>query len=53
MESGTLVLGVKYPKSIKLLDRQVLVDRKDSKFKLWLIDVEGKLEANADHYLTV
>jgi hypothetical protein len=30
----------------------VLVDGKDLKFELWLIDVEGKLEANADYYLT-
>jgi hypothetical protein len=52
MESGTLVLGVKYLKSIKLLDGQVLVDGKDSKFELWLIDIKGKLEANVDHYLT-
>jgi hypothetical protein len=52
MELGTPTPGVKYPKSTKLLDRQVLVDRKDLKFKSWLINVEGKLEANADHYLT-
>jgi hypothetical protein len=52
MESGTLVLGVKYSKSIKLPDGQVLVDGKDPKFESWLIDIEGKLKANTDYYLT-
>jgi hypothetical protein len=34
MELGTPASRVKYPKSTKLLDRQVLVDGKDSKFEL-------------------
>lgn len=39
-------------KSTKLPDRQHLTDRINPKFKSWLIDVENKLEANADHYPT-
>jgi hypothetical protein len=52
MELGILVSGVKYLKSIKLSDGQVLIDRKNSKFESWLIDIKEKLKANANHYLT-
>jgi len=49
---GTPAPEGKHTKSTKLPDGQVLVDGKDPKFESWLIDVEGKLEANADHYPT-
>jgi hypothetical protein len=39
-------------KSTKLPDGQHLTDGADPKFESWLIDVENKLEANADHYPT-
>lgn len=39
-------------KSTKLPDGQVFSDGKDPKFESWLVDVQNKLEANADHYLT-
>lgn len=39
-------------KSTKIPDGQLLSDGKDPKFESWLIDVENKLEANADHYPT-
>jgi hypothetical protein len=39
-------------KSSKLPDGKRLSDGKDPKFESWLIDIENKLEANADHYPT-
>jgi len=39
-------------KSSKLPDGKRLADGKDPKFESWLIDIENKLEANADHYPT-
>jgi hypothetical protein len=39
-------------KSSKLPDGKPLTDGKDPSFESWLIDVENKLEANADHYPT-
>jgi hypothetical protein len=52
IESGTPAPRVKYPKSTKLPDRQVLVDRKDPKFESWLINIKEKLKANTNHYPT-
>lgn len=39
-------------KSSKLPNRKRLVNGKNPKFKLWLIDIKNKLEANADYYPT-
>lgn len=44
--------GGKKQKSTKLPDGQLLSDGIDPKYESWEIDVENKLEANADHYPT-
>ena len=39
-------------KSTKIPDAPILTDGKEPQFAAWLIQIQGKLEANADHYPT-
>lgn len=49
---GTLAVGPATRKSIKLPDPPLLSDGKNPKFDDWLVLMQQKLSANADHYDT-
>ena len=39
-------------KSAKIADPPILADRKDPTFKSWKLQIQGKLQVNADHFPT-
>jgi len=50
-ETTPTTTGSQYEKrSTKLPDAPILTDGKEPQFTAWLIQIQGKLEANADHY---
>jgi len=51
-ETPTTTASQYEKRSTKLPDAPVLTDGKEPQFTAWLIQIQGKLEANADHYPT-
>ncbi|KAF3393346.1 hypothetical protein DPV78_009734 [Talaromyces pinophilus] len=51
-EGSSSVPPVNQKKSTKLPDGKRFSDGSDPKFASWLIDIENKLESNANHYPT-
>ena len=41
-----------WTKSAKIADPPILADRKDPTFKSWKLQIQGKLQVNADHFPT-
>jgi len=51
-EGTPTTVGSSSGKSTKLPDAPILTDGKEPQFTAWLIQIQGKLDANADHYPT-